>query len=133
MIGLKFWRKFQPLRRKTNDSGMLNAAGRFLPRRALSKLQVQYTVIVRNFDRFLALFSYAVIGWNNYFGIGFSTVIWKPLHGTEIIEFTIHSHKNARSAGYVTRVQIQDSASTRWQYDPAGVRWINLGDLIGLF
>ena len=43
--------------------------------RALSKLQI----IARNCDWFIALFVPVVIGQNNCFGFGFSTVIWKPL------------------------------------------------------
>ena len=43
--------------------------------RALSKLQI----IARNSDWFIALFVSVAIGRSNYFGWGFSTVIWKPL------------------------------------------------------
>ena len=43
--------------------------------RALSKLQV----ICRDSDGFIVLLlARVVIGWSNNFGIGFSTVIWKP-------------------------------------------------------
>ena len=42
---------------------------------ALSKFQI----IARNCNWFIALFAPAVIGRSNYFGFGFSTVIWKPL------------------------------------------------------
>ena len=44
--------------------------------RATSELQV----IARNCDWFIALFTPVVIGRNNCFGFGFSTVIWKPLN-----------------------------------------------------
>ena len=44
--------------------------------RALSKLQV----IARNCDWFIALFAPVVIGGSNNLGIGFRTVIWKPLY-----------------------------------------------------
>ena len=43
--------------------------------RGLSELHV----IARNFDWFIALSAPVVIGRSNYFGFGFSTVIWKPL------------------------------------------------------
>ena len=43
---------------------------------AFSKLQV----VSRNFDWFIALPAPVWIGRNSYFGTGFSTVIWKPLH-----------------------------------------------------
>ena len=43
--------------------------------RASSELQV----IARNCDWFIPLFVPVVIGRNNCFGFGFSTVIWKPL------------------------------------------------------
>ena len=43
--------------------------------RASSELQV----IARNSDWFIALFVPVVIGQSDYFGFGFSTVIWKPL------------------------------------------------------
>ena len=43
--------------------------------RALSKLHV----IARNSDWLIALFVPVVIGPSNYFGVSFSTVIWKPL------------------------------------------------------
>ena len=39
--------------------------------RALYKLQV----IAGNFNWCIALFARVVIGWSNYFGVGFSTVI----------------------------------------------------------
>ena len=44
--------------------------------RALSTLQV----IAWNYNWFIALFAPVVFGWSNYFGIGFLTVIWKPLY-----------------------------------------------------
>ena len=43
--------------------------------RSLNKWQV----IVRNSDRLIALFARVLIGRSDYFVIGFSTVIWKPL------------------------------------------------------
>ena len=43
---------------------------------ALSKLQI----IARNSDWFITLFAAVVIGRSDYFGIGFSTVICKPLY-----------------------------------------------------
>ena len=43
---------------------------------ASSELQV----IARNCDWFIALPVPVVIGQSNYFGFGFSTVIWKPLY-----------------------------------------------------
>ena len=45
--------------------------------RAFSKL-----LVTRNSDCFIALFAPVVIGKSNYFGVGFSTVIWKPLHNS---------------------------------------------------
>ena len=42
--------------------------------RSLSELHV----IARNFDWFIVLSAPVVIGRSNYFGFGFSTVIWKP-------------------------------------------------------
>ena len=39
----------------------------------------EFQVIARNSDRFMALFVSVVIGQSDYFGFGFSTVIWKPL------------------------------------------------------
>ena len=44
--------------------------------RALNKLQI----IAGNSDWLFALLTPVVIGQSNYFGIGFSTVIWKPLY-----------------------------------------------------
>ena len=44
--------------------------------RALSKFQI----IAGKCDWFIALFAPFVIGRSNYFGFGFSTVIWKPLY-----------------------------------------------------
>ena len=44
--------------------------------RALSKLQV----IASNSDWFIALFALVVIGWNDFFGLGVLTVIWKQLY-----------------------------------------------------
>ena len=43
--------------------------------RALSELQI----IARNCDWFIVLFVPVVIGRKNWFGFGFSTVIWKPI------------------------------------------------------
>lgn len=45
------------------------------PALALRKLQM----IAGNLDWFIALFASVAIGRSHYFGIGFSTVIWKPL------------------------------------------------------
>ena len=72
MIGLKDSRQFfnqweakpKPIAPRTRDSS-----------RASSELQV----IARNCDWFMALFVVVVIGQSDYFGFGFSTVIWKPL------------------------------------------------------
>ena len=66
VIGLKISRQFfnqsetKPIAACTRDFS-----------RALSKLQI----ISRDSDWFVALFSPVVIGWSNYLGIGFSTVI----------------------------------------------------------
>ena len=62
---------FQPMRSKAKTN--LTMYAWFF--RALSELHV----IARNFDWFIALSAPVVIGRSNYFGFGFSTVIWKPL------------------------------------------------------
>ena len=61
---------FYPKRSKTNRT----LCTRDFPH-AFSKLQL----ISRNFDWFIALPAPVLIGRNYYLGIGFSTVIWKPL------------------------------------------------------
>ena len=45
-----------------------------------SRASSEFQVIARNFDWFMALFVPVVIGQSDYFGFGFSTVIWKPLY-----------------------------------------------------
>ena len=62
---------FQPIRSKTKTNRTMYAW--FFPH--LSELHV----IARNFDWFIALSAPVVIGRSNYFGFGFSTVIWKLL------------------------------------------------------
>ena len=52
--------------------------------RALNKLRV----ISVNSDWFIAPFAIVVIGRSNYIGIAFSTVIWKPLYGRQIVLFS---------------------------------------------
>ena len=77
MIGLKDSRKFfnqweakpKPIAPRTRDFY-----------RASSELQV----IARNSDLFKALFVPVVIGQSDYFGLGFSTVIWKPLYSAVV-------------------------------------------------
>ena len=58
---------------------------------ALSKL----LVIARNFDWFVTLFAPVVIGCSNYFGTGFSTVIWKLL-------FILYIHFQLQVINYQT-------------------------------
>ena len=60
---------FQSMRSKTKIK--INRSLEARLSRASSKLQV----IVRNSDWFIALFAPVVIGWSDYYGIGFSTVI----------------------------------------------------------
>ena len=57
---------FQPMRTKTKTNCTSHA--RFFPRFELQ-------VIARNSDWFIPPFAPVVIGWSNYFGIGFLTVI----------------------------------------------------------
>ena len=52
---------FQPMNKKQNQSHLLRA--------------IQFPALKANSDWFNALFVPVVIGWSNYFGIGFPTVI----------------------------------------------------------
>ena len=63
---------FQPTKKESQNQAHLVRAIFSL---ALSKL----LLTARNSDWFIALFAPIVIVRSNYFGIGFSTVIWKPL------------------------------------------------------
>ena len=45
---------------------------------------MHWAVIGKNSDWFIALFSLVVIGRSDYFGIAFSTIIWKPLSRIEV-------------------------------------------------
>jgi len=60
---------FQPMRGKTNRA----LYSWFFPRFE------QWQVIAKNSDWFVVLFTPNVIGLRNDFGVGFLTVIWKPL------------------------------------------------------
>ena len=48
--------------------------------RDFSRASGELQVIARNCDWFIALPAPVVIGQSDYFGFGFSTVIWKPLY-----------------------------------------------------
>ena len=67
---------FQPAmrRKRKTQKPIAPCMHHFSP--ALSRLQV----IAGNCDWFIVLFAPVVTGWSNYFGLGFSTVIWKPLY-----------------------------------------------------
>ena len=72
VIGLKFSRQFfNQCEGKPNP--IAPCARDFC--RALSELREKLRVIARNSDWFIVLFVPVAIGWNNYFGFGFSTVI----------------------------------------------------------
>ena len=73
LINLALPSVFQPIRGKTKSNG--NLCARFFP-----LLEQKLQVIARNSDWFIALFAPVVIGRSNYFGIGFSIVIGKPLY-----------------------------------------------------
>ena len=63
---------FQPTKKESQNQVYLVRAICSL---ALSKLLLN----ARNSDWFIALFAPVVIVRSNYFGISFSTIIWKPL------------------------------------------------------
>ena len=65
---------FQPIITKTKT----NCTSYAQSSRSLSKLQA----IARHSDWFIPPFAPVVIGRSNYFGIGFLTVIWKPLQSS---------------------------------------------------
>jgi len=48
--------------------------------RDFSRASSEFQVIARNSDWFMTLLDPVVIGQSDYFGFGFSTVIWKPLY-----------------------------------------------------
>ena len=76
-IGLKISRQFfNQWKAKANTNCTLFA--RFFPRLE------QVRVIAKTSDWFIAQSSLVVIGGSNNFGIGFLTVIWKPLYMTFI-------------------------------------------------
>ena len=69
--------------------------------RALSELHV----IARNCDWFMELSAPVVIGRSNFFGFGFSTVIWKPLY------FERHC---LSSSGCYTQVEVKKGSAFRY-------------------
>ena len=66
--------------------------------RALSKLQL----IAKNSDWFIALLTPVVIGQSNYWGIGYSTVVWKLLLQITVFRFcsatSVRLQKSARKS-----------------------------------
>ena len=42
-------------------------------------IKISHVIIAGDSDWFITLSAPSVIGWINYFGIGLSTVVWKPL------------------------------------------------------
>ena len=55
-------------------------------------------VCSRNFDWFIALPTPVVIGRSYYFGLGFSTIIWKPLHWWRVQNCTQFSCLHKRNS-----------------------------------
>ena len=53
--------------------------------RGFSRASSELQVIARNCDWSMELFVPVVIGRSNCFGFGFSTVIWKPFYGLQLI------------------------------------------------
>ena len=74
-----------------------------------SRASSEFQVIARNSDCFMVLFVPVVIGQSDYFGFGFSTVIWKPLYLNLQLNWTRTCEHNNTKWSIITNI-----ATHRW-------------------